>query len=61
MILTIVGIIAGLVSMPPNPVEIPSMYTSIIPVFPTAHRAYIELIAIAFPVAFSLFLVEFFV
>jgi len=60
MILTIVGIIAGLVSMPPNPVEIPSMYTSIIPVFPTALRAYIELIAIAFPVAFSLFLVEFF-
>jgi AGZA family xanthine/uracil permease-like MFS transporter len=60
VILTIVGIIAGLVSIPPNPVEIPSMYTSIIPVFPTVLRAYIELIAIAFPVAFSLFLVEFF-
>jgi len=60
VVLTIVGIIAGLVSIPQTIFEIPSFSTSIAPVFPTALRAYIELMALAFPVAFSLFLVEFF-
>lgn len=60
VVLTIVGILAGLVSLSPSIFEIPSFATSLIHVFPTAFRAYVELIALAFPVAFSLFLVEFF-
>lgn len=60
VMLTIVGIVAGLVSIPGKIFEIPSFATSIIPVMPNTIKAYIELIALAFPVAFSLFLVEFF-
>ncbi len=60
VVLTIVGIILGLVSIPGKVIETPSFTSSIVPVFPQALRAYIDLIVLAFPVAFSLFLVEFF-
>lgn len=60
VILTIVGMVAGLVSIPQRIFEIPSFSTSLVPVMPNAIKAYIDLIFLAFPIAFSLFLVEFF-
>ncbi|MEM0044117.1 MAG: NCS2 family permease [Sulfolobales archaeon] len=59
-ILTIIGVIIGVVQIPEKIFELPSFTTSIVPVFPTAFKAYVELILLAFPITFSLFLVEFF-
>jgi AGZA family xanthine/uracil permease-like MFS transporter len=58
--LTLIGIALGLVSVPGNVLQVPSFSTSIIPNAGDAFRWYVNIISIAFPVAFALWIVEFF-
>ncbi|MFP3195079.1 MAG: NCS2 family permease [Caldivirga sp.] len=58
--LTIVGIALGLVKPPSSVFQPPLFSTSIIPNFPQNIRWWVELVSLAFPVAFSLWIIEFF-
>ncbi|PLC69000.1 uracil permease [Vulcanisaeta sp. EB80] len=58
--LTLVGIPLGLVTPPPSLVQLPTLSTSIIPNFPENIMWWIKLVSLAFPVALSLWMIEFF-
>lgn len=58
--LTIVGIALGLVKPPSSAFQPPLFSTSIIPNFPQNIKWWVELVSLAFPVAFSLWIIEFF-
>jgi len=60
IVLTVLGMILGLASLPSQVFQTPAFTTSLIPNFPNNLRFYIELIALSFPIAFALFFVEFF-
>jgi AGZA family xanthine/uracil permease-like MFS transporter len=57
---TILGVLLGLVSLPSSPLLIPTYSTSILNDLPTSFYTYFSLFNIGFPIAFSLFLVDFF-
>ncbi|WP_069807869.1 NCS2 family permease [Vulcanisaeta thermophila] len=59
-ILTIIGMAMGLVEIPRSVVSMPVLSTSIVPNFINNFYWYIRLVALAFPVAFSLWMIEFF-
>ncbi|AHC51898.1 xanthine/uracil/vitamin C permease [Sulfolobus acidocaldarius SUSAZ] len=57
---TVVGGVMGYVSLPPAILTVPDFATSIVPNLSTSFYLYFVLFGLGFPIAFSLFLVDFF-
>jgi AGZA family xanthine/uracil permease-like MFS transporter len=60
IVTTIIGGALGLVNLPPNILSLPVLGTSIIHDLPISFYLYFTLFGLGFPIAFSLFLVDFF-